>query len=106
MATFAVTLDHGERWDSARGIREQENWPAHAAFMDSLVEDGFVIVGGPLGDDQALLAVEAADEEAVRDRLAADPWAPARLLHVGSVRPWPLWLDSRAQLTGLPPDGH
>jgi uncharacterized protein YciI len=96
MATFAVTMEHGPRWDASRGIREQDGFPEHAAFMDSLVADGFVILGGPVdGGSAALLAVEAADESQVRARMAVDPWAPMRLLHVGSVQRWELWLDSR-----------
>ena len=100
MANFAVTMEHGPRWDAARGIRDQDGWPAHAAFMDALVDDGFVIIGGPLGTGQPLLAVEAPHERAVRDRLAADPWVPAGLLQVGSVQPWSLWLDSRKIRSG------
>jgi uncharacterized protein YciI len=95
MANFAVTMEHGPRWDPARGTRDQDGWPAHAAFMDALVDDGFVIIGGPLDTGQPLLAVQAPHEQAVRDRLAADPWALAGLLTVGSVRPWSLWLDGR-----------
>ena len=95
MATFAVTMEHGPRWDASRGIRAQDGFPEHAAFMDGLVDDGFVILGGPLDGGQALLTVEAADEAQLRARLAADPWAPMGLLYVGSVRRWELWLDGR-----------
>ncbi len=42
-----------------------------------------------------LHAVEATDEDEVRARFAADPWASAGLLRLGSVEPWALWLDSR-----------
>ena len=87
---------HGPGWDAARGIREQDAWDAHAAFMDGLVDDGFVVLGGPVGDrQQVLLAIEAVNEPAVRDRLAADPWAAMRLLQIGAVEPWALWLDGR-----------
>ena len=96
MATFAVTMEHGARWDASRGIREQDSFREHAAFMDGLVDHGFVILGGPLDDGQPLLAVEAADESKVRTLLAADPWAPMGLLRVGSVRRWELWLDGRS----------
>jgi hypothetical protein len=100
VATFAVTMEHGPRWDASRGIRDQDGFPEHAAFMDALVEDGFVVVGGPLdGGRAALLLVEAADEAELRTRLAADPWAPTRL-HVGSVQRWDLWLDSRTTAAG------
>ena len=100
MATFAVKLVHGPGWDAGRPIRKQDGWDEHASFMDGLVDDGFVIVGGPLGDgEQTLHLVEAEDESAIRARLAGDPWASAGLLRVGSIEPWALWLDSR-------PAGH
>jgi uncharacterized protein YciI len=102
MANFAVTMENGPRWDAARAIRDQDGWAAHAAFMDALVDDGFVIIGGPIDSGQRLLAVEAPDEQAVRDRLAADPWALAGLLRVGSVQPWSLWLDFRKTRVGGP----
>ena len=96
MATFAVRLIHGPGWDPSRPIREQAGWDAHAAFMDGLVDDGFLIIGGPLGDGaQTLHAVDAASENEVRARFGADPWASAGLLQVGSIEPWALLLDSR-----------
>lgn len=86
----------GSGWDESREIREQRDWGAHAAFMDGLVEHGFILLGGPVGDwRQTLHAVEAADEQEVRRRLAEDPWARAELLKVGSIQPWALWLDFR-----------
>jgi len=96
MANFAVTLVHGPGWDSARPIRSQDGWDGHAAFMDQLVDDGFIVVGGPVGDGQRTLhVVEAADQDAVRARLAEDPWARAGLLEIGTIEPWALWLDGR-----------
>jgi uncharacterized protein YciI len=96
MATFALTLVHGPGWDPDRPIREQPAWDEHAAFMDGLVSDGMIILGGPLSNgERTLHVVEAADEQAVRTRLARDPWAAMGLLRVGSLEPWALWLDSR-----------
>jgi uncharacterized protein YciI len=66
--------------------------------MDGLVDDGFIILGGPVGDgEQTLHAVEAADENEIRTRFAADPWAAAGLLQIGTVEPWELWLDGRPE---------
>jgi uncharacterized protein YciI len=97
MANFAVRLVHGPRWDPARPIRGQEAWDEHAAFMDGLVEKGFIIMGGPVaGGEQTLHVVEAADEKDIRAVLADDPWACADLLQIGTIEPWALWLDSRA----------
>jgi len=96
MASFAVTLLRGPAWDESLGIREQLGWDAHAAFMDRLVAEGFILLGGPVGDQrQTLHVVEAADESHVRRRLGEDPWAVAGLLQIGAIEPWALWLDFR-----------
>ena len=96
MANFAVRLMHGPRWDPSRPIRDQDGWEEHAAFMDGLVDDGFLILGGPVGNgDQTLHVIEAADEQDIITRLAQDPWASAGLLRIGTIEPWALWLDSR-----------
>jgi uncharacterized protein YciI len=90
---YAVTNLHGPAWDSTRGLREQDAWDEHASFMDELVEDGFVLIGGPLGDGPRVLLVVVADsEEAVRERLARDPWTPMGLLDVERVEPWEVLL--------------
>jgi uncharacterized protein YciI len=96
MPHFALTTVHGLGWDDTRGIREQDGWTEHAAFMDALVADGFILLGGPLADGaQTLHAVEAGDEDEVRRRFAEDPWAHDGLLEVGALVPWALWLDFR-----------
>jgi len=96
MANFAVRLVHGPRWDPSRPIRDQDGWDEHAAFMDGLVDDGFLILGGPVGNgDQTLHVIEAADEQDITTRLARDPWASAGLLRIGTIEPWALWLDGR-----------
>lgn len=96
MAVFALTTSHGPGWDASRGIREQQAWDEHASFMDALVDDGFVILGGPLDDGQrALLMVEARDEREVVARMGEDPWALLGLLRIGALKRWSIWLDGR-----------
>jgi uncharacterized protein YciI len=96
MPNFAVRLVHGPGWDSSRQILDQDGWDEHAAFMDGLVDDGFIILGGPVGDgEQTLHVVRAADENQIRARFARDPWASAGLLRIGTIERWALWLDSR-----------
>jgi uncharacterized protein YciI len=64
--------------------------------MDSLVEDGFIVLGGPLGDEREVLhAVRAPSEEAVRERLAEDNWAQNGMLTISSIEPWTILLDGR-----------
>jgi hypothetical protein len=63
--------------------------------MDGLVADGFIVLGGPLGDEhRVILAIEAASEEQVRSTLARDPWHGSHLV-VESVDPWTIRLDGR-----------
>jgi uncharacterized protein YciI len=95
---FAVTMENGPAWDESRGRREQRGWDEHAAFMDGLVADGFLVLGGPLGDvegKRTLHAIEAADEQEIRSRFADDPWAPIGLLRIVDIEPWTIWLDGR-----------
>ena len=106
MTVFALTMSHGPGWDPRRGIRDQQAWDEHASFMDGLVDDGFVILGGPLGDgEQALLMVEAGDEQEVTARMGEDPWVPLGLLRIGALKRWSIWLDSRPGPAEHPPSG-
>lgn len=95
MATFAVTMARGAGWDPSRPRREQADWDAHATFMDGLVDDGFVLLGGPLDDERVLLVVEAADENQIVARLADDPWQPRAVLRTEGIHRWSIWLDGR-----------
>ena len=99
MPVFAVMTARGPIWDPSRGNRQQPGWDEHAAFFDSLVDEGIVILGGPIAggsdEDVALLAVNAADEQELRSVFSADPWAATGVLRIKEVRPWALWLDSR-----------
>jgi hypothetical protein len=91
---FAVTLQRGGPWDWSRGLREQDGFAEHARFMDALVDDGFIVLGGPLeGDREILHAVRAGSEEEVRSRLATDCWHQNRMLAVTSIRTWTVLLD-------------
>ncbi len=93
---FAVRLERGGPWDWSRDLREQDGWDDDARFMDSLVDDGFIVLGGPLDGERVILhAISAPSEQAVRDRLAQDHWAQNGMLTVRSIEPWTIWLDGR-----------
>jgi hypothetical protein len=96
MAFFILTLSHGSGWDDTRPIREQDGWDEHAAFMDGLVDEGLILLGGPLGNgDRTLHVVQATDEAEVVSRWSRDPWAETGHLEVGAIEPWRIWLDGR-----------
>jgi uncharacterized protein YciI len=96
MATFLVMVRRaGPQWDRSRPMEEQSDWDAHARFMDGLVDAGFIVLGGPLADEERVAhVVEAESEQAVRATLARDPWSETHLL-IDSVEPWTLRLDAR-----------
>jgi uncharacterized protein YciI len=93
---FLVVLHRsGPEWDPAKPLEEQSDWPAHATFMDALVEEGFVVLGGPLFDEYRVVhAVEAESEDAVRATLARDPWSETHLV-IDTIDPWTIRLDGR-----------
>ena len=64
--------------------------------MDALVEDGFILLGGPLEDERFVLhVVEAPSKEAVHARLAEDNWTQDGKLVTVSVEAWTVLLDGR-----------
>jgi len=92
---YVVVRRSGPQWDPSRPLEEQSGWDEHAAFMDGLVDSGFMVLGGPLADEfRVVLAVEAESEEAVRETLARDPWHGTHLV-VASVDAWTIRLDGR-----------
>jgi uncharacterized protein YciI len=92
---FVTIRTRGPAWKGSRPLEGQAGWASHAAFMNALAEEGFVILGGPLeGTADVLLVVRAETADEVRSRLSADPWASQDLLRVTSVAPWTLRLGS------------
>jgi hypothetical protein len=95
VAFFVVLRRSGPEWTPARRLEEQSGWSAHAAFMDGLVERGFVVLGEPLADEHSVvLAVEAESEDTVRETLARDPWSGTHL-RIESIERWTIRLDGR-----------
>jgi uncharacterized protein YciI len=94
MRYFAVIRERGPAWDSARPMRQQERWNDHATFMDALADEGFIVLGGPLGegDNTFLLIFNAPSESAIEARLAQDPWTVMGLLNVRKIDPWEILL--------------
>ena len=64
--------------------------------MDSLVDEGFILLGGPLEDERFVQhVVEAPSKEAEHERLAADNWTQDGKLETVSIEAWTVLLDGR-----------
>lgn len=93
---LVVVRRTGPQWDASRPLEEQSGWDAHASFMDGLVDAGFIVLGGPLADEERVAhAVEAGSEDAVRATLARDPWSETHLV-IDTIDPWTIRLDARS----------
>ncbi len=101
MPTFHVVVTRsGPEWTAGRSLEEQTGWTEHAAFMDALVDQRLIVLGGPLADERRVVhVVEAESEAAVRQTLARDPWNETHL-QVESVVPWTMRLDGRDRNRG------
>jgi uncharacterized protein YciI len=92
---FLVITTRGPAWDTSRGRRSQTGWQEHAAFMDGLVDEGLIVLGGPLADpdegDHVALLLRATSQDEIRERMAEDPWSD-HLLRIHDIQPWSLWL--------------
>ena len=91
---FMVLSKAGLNRDLSKGSREQAFWDQHAEFIDGLVDDGFITLGGPFEDEGgAVIVVRAADEAEVRERIKTDPWYQNGLLELVSVKCWTVFID-------------
>ncbi len=101
MMFHVVITRSGPEWNASKPMEEQSGWDEHASFMDGLVDEGFIVLGGPLADEHRVVhAVEAESEEAIRATLARDPWSETHL-RVDSIDPWTIRLDAPARLATL-----
>jgi uncharacterized protein YciI len=92
---FHVVLRQaGPEFDPALPLERQTRWDEHAAYMDALVEEGRIVLGGPLPDLRVAHAMEAGSEEEIRSIWARDPWHESHLM-LESVEPWTIRLDGR-----------
>jgi len=94
-----VVTRSGPDWNPDVPLRMQAGWDEHAAFMDGLVEDGFIVLGGPLDDELRVVHVVAADSEAqIRETLARDNWSES-VVRIESIDRWTILLDGRYSVT-------
>jgi uncharacterized protein YciI len=89
---LVIVRRSGPRWDPSKPLEEQSGWDEHAAFMDGLADDGFILLGGPLVDEERVAhAIEADSEDAIRATLARDPWSGSHLV-IDTIDPWTIRL--------------
>ena len=94
--TFLAFSSAGPARDFSKDTRAQPFWDEHAAFIDQLVADEFILMGGPLVDEGgSLLIVNAENESEVREKLNNDPWFTHGILKLESIVRWQIFIDVR-----------
>jgi hypothetical protein len=105
---FVVISQQGPSWDPARTMREQQLWDEHVVFVNGLIDEGLLHLGGPLadgsrpdddfspasepvGDDRiyrTMVVVEAPGSGEAAARLAEDPWIRSGVIVRTSIDRW------------------
>jgi hypothetical protein len=92
---FHVVLRRaGPEYDPELEVGEQSRFAEHAAYMDSLVAKGVIVLGGLLPDLRTAHAMEAESEAEARAIWARDLWYETHLI-LESVERWDIRLDGR-----------
>ena len=93
---FLAISSAGFNRDFSKGARDKPFWDEHAKFIDQLVVEGFILMGGPLEDEGgALLILNAQDENEVREKLKNDPWTTHGILKLESVKRWQIFINQK-----------
>jgi uncharacterized protein YciI len=110
MSYFTVSREAGPSWTDGKGITEQPAVSDHTAFMNALAEEGFVLLGGPVGGSEhgrlrVLLIVNADSEAEIHRRLADDPWVLTERLVTASVESWNVFVGAERLSAADAPTG-
>jgi len=100
MSLYAVTREAGPNWVDGNGAFDQPLVNEHAAFMNNLADEGFVLFAGPLAGTEhdrirVLLIADDRSEIDVSRRLSDDPWARSQQVVTTSVEPWTLFVGTQ-----------
>ena len=94
MARYLVRVERGGPWDWSKDMRQQQGWDGHAAYMDGIFEEGWLLLVGPLANDRhTMWLVEAGSEDEIRRRMADDPWAKNGMLTPVKIERWDIVMD-------------
>ena len=106
MPYFVVIQEQGPAWDATKEFPwQQKGWNEHSKFMRTLVNERFIILGGPLKKwppIRDLLIVDATDEASVRSRLAEEPYMSSGILKIVELYPWEIHYSLNVSVISIP----
>jgi uncharacterized protein YciI len=94
-----VTFRAGPTWESGPP-EDQPDWDAHADFVDTLIEDGMFVMGGPFSDySGSLTLLEGVTAEEAEALVAGDPFVQNGVFVLESVHEWTIYVDELSEWT-------
>jgi uncharacterized protein len=94
MPRWVVRVRRGGPWDFTKDMRKQEGWDAHAAYMDGIFDEGFLLLAGPIeGDKETMWVVKADSREEILERMKQDPWSSNGMLTPTTIERWDIVMD-------------
>ena len=89
-----VRFRAGPTWEPGGPVREQPGWDAHVAFVDALVEQGTLVMGGPYSDNSGtMMLLEGVDAAEAERILAGDPFIENQVFLLEEIREWTIFVD-------------
>lgn len=114
---FVVIREQGPAWDRSRAMREQDYWPEHVVFVNRIVDEGRMLLGGPLGEVdrsgvcidptepvgadgtyRTLIVLEADNERELTALVDDDPWSEHRVLDTQAIYRWEMLVGEIASV--------
>ena len=98
-----VVREQGENWDASVPMRKPRAVGEARYSMDAFVDDGCVVLGGPLGDGEKkfLLIIVAESEQASETRIVGEPWTALLPLRTAAVECWEISLKASKEQMDL-----
>lgn len=90
-----VRVKAGPAWADGGPPEAQPGWDEHATFVDALVDEGTIVMGGPLSDySGSIVILEGITREEGLALMNRDPFVQNGVFIVEDVADWTVYVDS------------
>jgi uncharacterized protein YciI len=95
---IVVRIKAGPAWTDGSPPEAQPGWDKHEIFVDALVDQGTIVMGGPLSDYSGSIVIfEGIARDAARALMDQDPFVRNGVFIVEEVLEWTVYVDSLTQ---------
>jgi uncharacterized protein YciI len=92
---IVVRVRAGPTWADGGPPEVQPGWDEHEAFVDALVDQGTIVMGGPLSDySGSIVILEGITRDDARALMDKDPFVRNGVFMVEDIKEWTVYVDS------------